>query len=112
MNIEMDTPQQDTRISSKGSNSWMRSGDVLDLLAAPGPFSGYAERAMLYGPSSWAPGTWRRLGTTLRCYDPEDDTWHIAGMQPASGEFVDPEPVGDDIVQEVLFPAADGHCER
>ncbi|BBL78487.1 hypothetical protein RxyAA322_03410 [Rubrobacter xylanophilus] len=90
----------------------MRSGDVLDLLAAPGPFSGYAERAMLYGPSSWAPGTWRRLGTTLRCYDPEDDTWHIAGMQPASGEFVDPEPVGDDIVQEVLFPAADGHCER
>lgn len=29
------------------SNSWMRAGDVLDLLAAPGQFSGYAERIML-----------------------------------------------------------------
>ncbi len=27
----------------------MRSRDVFDLLAAPGPFSGYAERVMLYG---------------------------------------------------------------
>lgn len=131
----------------------MRSRDVFDLLAASGPFAGYAERVMLYGRfvGSWdveatwyeggearrrGEGEWHfawvlggrgvqdvlygagappdRFGTTLRCYDPEKDTWHIAWMQPASGEFVylQGRPVGDDIVQEVLFPVAGGQCER
>lgn len=104
----------------------MRSRDVLDLLAASGPFAGYVERVMLYGQfvGSWdveatwyggeevrrSTGEWHfawvlggrglqdvlygagappdRFGTTLRCYDPEKETWHIAWMQPASGEFV------------------------
>jgi hypothetical protein len=27
------------------------------------------------------------FGTTLRCYDAREDTWHIVWSQPASGEF-------------------------
>lgn len=45
----------------------MRSRDVLDLLAAPGPFSGYAEKAMLYGQfvGSWdVEATWHDGGAT------------------------------------------------
>jgi hypothetical protein len=29
-----------------------------------------------------------QYGTSLRCYDPKSGIWHIAWMQPASGEFV------------------------
>jgi hypothetical protein len=42
------------------------------------------------------------FGTTLRCYDAALDAWHIAWMQPASGEFVQMlgRRAGDRIVQE------------
>lgn len=50
--------------------------------------------------SSGAPA--HTFGTTLRCYDIALDAWHIAWMQPASGEFVHllGRRVGDRIVQE------------
>ena len=44
-----------------------------------------------------------RFGTTLRCYDPELDAWHISWMHPAAREFVQliGRKVGDRIVQDV-----------
>ena len=43
-----------------------------------------------------------QFGTTLRCYDVANDLWHLAWMQPASGEFVrlTGRKMGDRIVQE------------
>jgi hypothetical protein len=45
-----------------------------------------------------------RYGTTLRCYDPADDVWHVSWMQPSSREFVHltGRQVGDRIVQQAL----------
>jgi hypothetical protein len=42
-----------------------------------------------------------RFGTTLRCYDEEADVWHVAWMQPATGEFLElvGRAEGDRIVQ-------------
>ena len=44
----------------------------------------------------------QQFGTTLRCYDPASDTWHVCWMQPAGGEFVHLQggAVGDAIVLE------------
>ena len=45
-----------------------------------------------------------KYGTTLRCYDPDNDVWHITWMQPYSGEFVHliGRKVGDCIIQDAL----------
>ncbi|HEY8490071.1 MAG TPA: hypothetical protein VIO14_03675 [Dehalococcoidia bacterium] len=42
-------------------------------------------------------------GTTLRCYDSAAGVWHVAWMQPASGEFVHllGREVADEILREV-----------
>jgi hypothetical protein len=43
-----------------------------------------------------------QFGTSLRCYDPALDAWHIAYMQPSVGEFFQMlgRKAGDRIVQE------------
>ncbi|MHC1782270.1 MAG: hypothetical protein AB9891_05820 [Anaerolineaceae bacterium] len=53
------------------------------------------------------------FGTTLRCYDPTLDVWHITWMQPFGGEFVHltGRQVGDRIVNEGSGTEA-GRLER
>jgi hypothetical protein len=65
---------------------------------------------VLYGTGA----TSDRFGTTLRCYDQDKDLWHIAWMQPATGEFayLQGRQVDDGIVQEVLCPSPAGQRER
>lgn len=55
----------------------------------------------------------REYGTTIRCYDPAHDVWHVTFMQPAGGEYVHltGRQVGDRIVQEVI-QADPHHRER
>ena len=45
-----------------------------------------------------------KYGTTIRCYDPEKDLWHISWMQPGNGEFavLTAREVNGTIEQEVL----------
>jgi len=54
-----------------------------------------------------------KFGTTLRCYDPTEDVWHISWMQPYGGEFVHMvgRQVGDRVVQETI-PAEGQRRER
>jgi hypothetical protein len=51
-----------------------------------------------------AGATPERRGTSLRCYDPALDSWHITWMQPSGGEFVNllGRPVGENIVQDEI----------
>ncbi|HET7012210.1 MAG TPA: hypothetical protein VFI11_15655 [Anaerolineales bacterium] len=53
-----------------------------------------------------AGGAPHQYGSTLRCYDKAIDAWHLAWMQPASGEFVNliGRAVGDRIVCESVDP--------
>jgi len=46
----------------------------------------------------------RTFGTTIRCYDPKSDVWHVTWMQPHGGEFVHliGRQIGDRIVQESI----------
>jgi hypothetical protein len=43
-----------------------------------------------------------KFGTTIRCYDSENDIWHLTWMQPSGGEFVHliGRNAGDRIIQE------------
>lgn len=54
-----------------------------------------------------------RYGTSLRCYDPALDVWHIVWMQPYGSEFVwlTGRQVGERIVQEGASSVA-GKLER
>jgi len=47
-----------------------------------------------------------RYGTTLRCFDPAGDLWHIFWAQPSGAEFMylQGREVGDRIVQEGVDP--------
>ncbi len=49
-----------------------------------------------------------KFGTTVRCYDPRSDVWHISWMQPSGGEFVHliGRKVGNRIVQESQLSAS------
>lgn len=125
---------------------------ICELLTSSGPFSGYAEKVMLYGrfvgiwdvEATWydggtvrrSHGQWHfawvlggrgvqdvlyisltspdRFDTPLRCYDAQNDVWHITWMQPESGEFayLYGRESGADIVLDVLFPKEEGKQER
>jgi hypothetical protein len=52
-------------------------------------------------PQGAKPG---QYGTTLRCYDPLMDAWHITWMQPENGEYMNMlgRRIADRIVQEGL----------
>ena len=119
----------------------METLDVFSLMAAPGAYTEYAGKLMLYGQfvggwdidATWyeqggevrkGKGQWvfdwilggrgiqdvlfavgappHHYGTTLRCYNPALDVWHVTWMQPYGGGFVHliGRKVRDHIVQE------------
>jgi len=52
----------------------------------------------------------RQFGSTFRCYDKNNDAWHLSWMQPASGEFVN--LIGREIGDRVVCESADSQPRR